>query len=554
MINNLKSLFKKNGKSDLDKGNLIKRKNIVECISGFFELGQTEEYKYIYSIYGEGGVGKSCICRQVIRNLSEKNFVCFPLIDFNIAENRSLIKILLSYCEDFSENNFKRTRELLEKVASADGMERNILHKGIIENFRNELIDEYGQQKILFVFDTIEKIDKTELIFELLDFLFSLNIGIKVLFSGRNKLLNINKEKVACSQEEIGDFDLEEVKTYFKKRFLKKKYLIDKNERFFHKIFNLTNGRPILCALSADWIMERPKQVDYILELDKKNFQREIVIWLKFIDEAEFWIINHLAYFPFGINKEMIITLNKNIIQPENKMKGLKRFSFIKSVGNTIYMHDEIVDLIRKNFKINEFPVYQQLIEQYYDFREIDRYSSYIYYNKLNIEKIYFMMYLSRSDTFSFVEQIFLQALGSYDYEYCRLILLQIGTYLTECNNEGIAVLKELLEAELMAELYRPQEALQKLDALNNVVAPEIKARIKEIKASCIINPHTIPGRNLFEAIVLYKECLQEYIENATKNIEDELNKNKDGKYPAGSIKYLAYKKLKQYAENSKKK
>ncbi len=30
--------------------------------------------------------------------------------------------------------------------------------------------------------------------------------------------------------------------------------------------------------------------------------------------------------------------------------------------------------------------------------------------------------------------------------------------------------------------------------------------------------------------------------------------KNKDGKYPAGSIKYLAYEKLKQYAENSKKK
>ena len=30
--------------------------------------------------------------------------------------------------------------------------------------------------------------------------------------------------------------------------------------------------------------------------------------------------------------------------------------------------------------------------------------------------------------------------------------------------------------------------------------------------------------------------------------------KNKDGKYPAGTIKYLAYQKLKQYNENSKKK
>ena len=30
--------------------------------------------------------------------------------------------------------------------------------------------------------------------------------------------------------------------------------------------------------------MERPNQVDYILELDKENFQREIVLWLKFID------------------------------------------------------------------------------------------------------------------------------------------------------------------------------------------------------------------------------------------------------------------------------
>ena len=30
--------------------------------------------------------------------------------------------------------------------------------------------------------------------------------------------------------------------------------------------------------------------------------------------------------------------------------------------------------------------------------------------------------------------------------------------------------------------------------------------------------------------------------------------KNKDGKYPAGTIKYLAYEKLKQYNENSKKK
>jgi len=30
--------------------------------------------------------------------------------------------------------------------------------------------------------------------------------------------------------------------------------------------------------------------------------------------------------------------------------------------------------------------------------------------------------------------------------------------------------------------------------------------------------------------------------------------KNKDGKFPAGTIKYLAYEKLKQYAENAKKK
>ena len=30
--------------------------------------------------------------------------------------------------------------------------------------------------------------------------------------------------------------------------------------------------------------------------------------------------------------------------------------------------------------------------------------------------------------------------------------------------------------------------------------------------------------------------------------------KNKYGKYPAGTIKYLAYEKLKQYNENAKKK
>ena len=30
--------------------------------------------------------------------------------------------------------------------------------------------------------------------------------------------------------------------------------------------------------------------------------------------------------------------------------------------------------------------------------------------------------------------------------------------------------------------------------------------------------------------------------------------KNKDGKFPAGTIKYLAYEKLKQYAKNSKEK
>lgn len=513
MIDNLKSLLKKNRQSNSDEKQLIKRETIVGCISKFFESGQNENYKYIYSIYGEGGVGKSCICQQVIRNLSAESFICFPLIDFNITENRSLIKILFSYCENYGKNSFKKTQELLEKVALTDGIERNILYKGIVENFRNELVDEYGKKKILFVFDTIEKINETELISELLNFLLSLNMEIRVLFSGRNKLINGNMENAICDQEEIGDFTLEEVKAYFKKRFSKKNHLIVGHERFFHKIFNLTNGRPIFCSLSADWIMERPNQVEYILELDKENFQREIVTWLKFIDEEEFWIINHLAYLPFGINKEMIISLNTNIIQPEDKMKSLKRFSFIKSVDNTIYMHDEIVDLVRKNFKLDELSVYQLLIKQYYSSQEIDRYSSYIYHNKLNIEKIYFMMYLSRNDTSSFIEQIFLQALGSYDYEYCRLILLQIGTYLAECNNKGIAVLKELLEAELMSELYKPQEALQKLYTLNNVVESDTKARIKEIKASCIINPHTIQGRNLFEAIDLYKESIKEYIE-----------------------------------------
>lgn len=515
MINKLKNFFRKKSLDDSNEKKLIKREAIVGCISEFFESKHNEDYKYLYSIYGEGGVGKSCICQQVIKKLSAESFICFPLIDFNIAENRSLIKILFYYCENFGESSFVKTQELLEKVESTDGIEKNILYKSIVENFKNELIDKYGQKKILFVFDTIEKIDKTELISELLSFLLSLNVGIRVLFSGRNKLGNVNKDKVAFDQDEIDDFSLEEVKAYFEKRFLKDKHLVVSNERFFHKIFNLTNGHPIFCALSADWIVERPNQIDYILELDKENFQREIVAWLKFIDEEEFWIINHLAYFPFGINKEIIIALNKNIIQPENKMKGLKRFSFIKSVDDTIYMHDEIVELVRKNFKLNEISVYQMLIKQYYDIQEKERYRSYIYYNKLNIEKIYFMMYLSREDTSSFVEQIFLQALGSYDYEYCRLVLLQIGTYLTECNNEVITVLKVLLEAELMSELYQPQDALQKLETLNKVVDAGTRARIKEIKASCIINPHTIQGRNLFEAIDLYKESIQEYIEKS---------------------------------------
>ena len=39
----------------------------------------------------------------------------------------------------------------------------------------------------------------------------------------------------------------------------------------------------------------------------------------------------------------------------------------------------------------------------------------------------------------------------------------------------------------------------KKLRTLDHVVDALIKARIKEIKASCIINPHTIQGRNLLK-------------------------------------------------------
>lgn len=513
MINVLKKIPQKKRLSEPDENQLIKRESIIGCISDFFKSVQYFDCKYVFSIFGEGGVGKSCICNQVISNLSAEGFICFPLIDFNITENRSVIKIIFNYCQKFCDCNFKKTRNLLERIDVADGIERNILYKSIVESFRNELRNEFEQKNVLLVFDTIEKICSTDLFDEMLYFLFSLNIKVRILFSGRNKIADINNKEIIYSQEEVCDFTLDEVKTYYAKRFLKKRNSIKTNDRFFYKIFNLTNGRPIFCALSADWITERPNQIDYILELDKESFQREIVLWLKFIDEEEFWIINYLAYLPFGINKDIIFSLNEKIIHPENKMKNLKRFSFIKSVGDTIYMHDEIVDLIKLNFKLDEVSFYRLLIKQYYDIQGKNKYDSYNYYNKLNLEKIYFLMYISSEDTASFIEQIFLQALGSYDYEYCRMILLQIGTYLAKCNVEVVVVLKQLLEAELFSELCQPQEALQRLVALNGIIDDKVKARVKEIQASCIINPHTIQGRDLFKAIELYKECIQLYIE-----------------------------------------
>ena len=140
-----------------DHMNEIERKTIIESICNSFDnVGQ---YKIIFSLFGNSGVGKSYICKSIYNSdliVPEKNKV---LIDFNHIVNNNMPVIIQTIIAKFGYGQFYNTQIQLDKYfKSVDASKSEFLAKcvDIFVEELNRYANDYG--RVLLIFDTYESL------------------------------------------------------------------------------------------------------------------------------------------------------------------------------------------------------------------------------------------------------------------------------------------------------------------------------------------------------------------------------------------------------------
>ena len=326
--------------------------------------------KHILFIEAPGGVGKTRLLQEIERIYKERTDVIIgDIID---RDNHILfsIKILKeSIIKKLGNQHFKEYLEL-EREFSESFISHNTyvkMKKVFIDSF-NDLVKD---KKFLIFIDTAEKITKSKFWKDSIDLVSQLN-NFVVIISGREITINQrhkNRIKNFLSTIHLKEFTESDGKLYFEKKS-ELENIKPLPEPLLECLVMLSNGKPILLDLTAEWILESgsrdaPEEfIANVLNLDltncmtfveyemekflyqkQKEFEKSLVIHYENISDTTQQIITLLTYIPL-LNLEMLTYIweDENLIEAFNKTS---EFVFVKNLQNGyITLHDEMRRLL----------------------------------------------------------------------------------------------------------------------------------------------------------------------------------------------------------------
>ena len=365
------------------------------------------------------------------------------------------------------------------------------------------------------LFDTYEVIEGTDLSKWLLEELIpKLHSSLPIAIAGRNKIFPI-KSKIAIPIK-VDKFDLEETKALIIKRYTDTGAELDLTEIQIEKIYQLTEGRPILVNLSIDWLLENAK-IDELIEenITENDFSEKLVSWIRNLDsELEITII-YMAIINRRFNYEILSYLRKlSASESKRILQQLSRFSFIKyrALSQSYQLHDEMGEMVqaigyqgrlRNDIIEDVIKCYHQLISNATSLQEKQTYS---------IEQLYYQLLIDVEEGLRSFSYLFEQALDLGQLDYCKVLLDQVEK--KSVQNAPSRDIINISRAELEIELFELNNATEILEMLVSKYE-QLGTKGNSFKARCFVDLskiHKFQGeyqhaiKKLEDSLKIYKE------------------------------------------------
>ncbi len=418
----------------------------------------------ILNLRGPGGVGKTKILQQFAAICDkDANIIHSDIVDFYVPSLSSRVStvervIAKTFANALNPDPFAKYWELRKEFEAlrTEGNKQEATKVGqqLKEKFADNLAflsEQLAMQgkRIVLLFDTVEEITENLVGSRLLnEWLPRLSRNAVVVLSGRQKKTDLRFPKEIADKvtdAPVDVFSRNEAITYLKKREV---FEAIEEDGVTDRLLELTKNRPLLLALSADWIYEytsfggvSPK--DLVKNVNQDGFERKLVEHLPRLDvipHPEREILPFMAHIHRPFDAKLLTCLIPDLTKNEaNKiLKNLSELSFVKEheernkKGEFYYwLQDEMRALFHKyvfsqdsSWTGKRKELSQQMIEFYNQEIETDKAKGktrHIQGNTAN--RLYHEVYLNQQQGFARYRQLFKENRGSAQIGYLSMLV-----------------------------------------------------------------------------------------------------------------------------------
>lgn len=480
-------------------------------------------------LQGPGGIGKTKLLARLREDLSnEGGFDCTTVVDLKTTAHRSALALLQTLATSLAisdvayvENEpFAPFLDAIQRYNGSRDQEKYALYNSVMQLFVECCRNKSRTKPVAIFFDTFETVKDIDLGNWILSLVSKLGGKVAVVIAGRERIV-LNPSEVHVLVLPVEGLSRPEIDVLARKMFESRNILhdYDFDDAIIDRITDLTDGRPILVALSIEWILE-DVDIEALLSIKKSDFEARLVNGLRYLKHDEDLIVLMMATIDRRLNPRIVEMLTGwTRDKCEDICKILTRFTFVKVIDSghgseKIYtLHDEMLRLVSQHV---DFPIETKnrwrkcVVDKFYD-DTIQQLSDPQAMQIMVAEKLYYQLRYSSQEAIEFFDEQMRSAVAGYDFDFADLLLSEAQNTETALDKRQENVVR-LNYAEMLAKRYQPFEAKKIFDDLVLSFSPETEtsffSRANSGLGACIANGSTVVEANYNEAIALLKAGL----------------------------------------------
>lgn len=486
----------------------------------------------------KGGVGKTWLLRKFAQLAMQQTQTIVVMVDFfNVADRDGIAiaeHVIQGIQESYPEwqaSSFNRSLDEYRAVINRGNIDVEDIREQLSFALTADLEKLAGRLKetnshLLMLFDTFELIEQNPLVAAMLPSqLFPDNYHLsrtRAIIAGRNALdwnhPNWHGREHEVHSVAIVPFNLEEMTQYMNNQSV---ITLDASAEQAGKLYERTEGRPILIGLVADVLNHQITSVEELITIPIDEFTAHLISRVDDLENPVNWVILFMAHAYHRFNIDLLNAILSQFsladlaqgIQGDEWLETLLKLSFVRrpGSGNDFVLHDEMAHLVtqywwdtqdldwryRHDVSRGTINYYQQQIaqEQNEQIRQVHM-----------VEMLYHMLVLDVSDGLRYFEQQFNRAIDIWRTAFARSLLQETQKFIGNMSSTQISDLL-LAEAKLLRKEEEPAAALALHQKMEVDTEPEWliahRAELLYEQGYCYLQMS-----RLTEAIVFFEQCM----------------------------------------------